>query len=87
MSRMYDFDMNGTMLKGRFCSKLGMCHGATRAAREVVRNLEELNLRRLPASIAGAAIYMVTQLSDEKKPLKDIALVTKCSQGYVPVSC
>ncbi|TYI33512.1 hypothetical protein ES332_A04G138400v1 [Gossypium tomentosum] len=34
-----------------------------------------------PISIAAAVIYIITQLSDDKKPLKDISVVTGVAEG------
>ncbi|CAK9183977.1 unnamed protein product [Ilex paraguariensis] len=38
---------------------------------------------RSPISIAAAVIYIVTQLSDDKKPLKDVALATGVAEGTI----
>ncbi|KAL2649232.1 hypothetical protein R1flu_017360 [Riccia fluitans] len=59
----------------RFCSHLGMTNTAVRAATDSVKRSEQLDIRKSPISIAAAAIYMISQLSDEKKPLKDISRV------------
>ncbi|KAF9605338.1 hypothetical protein IFM89_016103 [Coptis chinensis] len=40
-------------------------------------------IRRSPISIAAAVIYMITQLSDEKKPLRDISLATGVAEGTI----
>ncbi|KAL7166835.1 hypothetical protein ACSBR2_037498 [Camellia fascicularis] len=55
-----------------FCSNLGMNNQAVKAAQEAVQKSEELDIRRSPISIAATIIYIVTQLSDDKKPLKDV---------------
>ncbi|MCL7030444.1 hypothetical protein MKW94_004552 [Papaver nudicaule] len=60
----------------RFCSNLGMTNQAVNAAQEAVQRLEELDIRRRPASVAAAVIYMITQLSDEKKQLQDVSYAT-----------
>ncbi|XP_057483889.1 transcription initiation factor IIB-like [Actinidia eriantha] len=70
----------------RFCSHLGMTNQAIRAAQETVKKLEELDIRRSPISIAAAVIYMVTQLSDDEKPLKDISLATGVAEGTIRYS-
>ncbi|GJW44529.1 transcription initiation factor IIB-2 [Tanacetum coccineum] len=73
----------------RFCSNLGMVNQTVKAAQESVHKSEESDIRRSPISIAAAIIYIVTQLSDDKKPLKDVALATgvaedqKLIQGFV----
>ncbi|KAL5724762.1 hypothetical protein ACHQM5_007982 [Ranunculus cassubicifolius] len=67
----------------RFCSHLGMSNAAIKAAQEAVQKSEEIDIRRSPISIAAAVIYMITQLSDEKKPLKDIMLATGVAEGTI----
>ncbi|XWS59096.1 hypothetical protein CRYUN_Cryun08bG0092600 [Craigia yunnanensis] len=54
----------------RFCSNLGMNNQAVKAAQEAVQKSEEFDIRRSPISIAAAVIYIITQLSDDKKPLR-----------------
>lgn len=67
----------------RFCSHLGMGNQSVKAATEAVKKSEELDIRRSPISIAAAAIYMISQLSDDKKPLKDISRVTGVAEGTI----
>ncbi|KAJ8639280.1 hypothetical protein MRB53_015974 [Persea americana] len=67
----------------RFCSHLGMTNQAVKAAQEAVQKSEELDIRRSPISVAAAVIYMITQLSDDKKPLKDISLATGVAEGTI----
>ncbi|CAD6218377.1 unnamed protein product [Miscanthus lutarioriparius] len=67
----------------RFCSTLGMNNQAVKAAQEAVQRSEELDIRRSPISIAAAVIYMITQLSEDKKPLKDISLATGVAEGTI----
>ncbi|GKA68411.1 transcription initiation factor IIB-2, partial [Tanacetum coccineum] len=62
--------------KRRFCSNLGMANQIVKAAQESVHKSEEFDIRRSPISIDVAIIYIVTQLSDDKKSLKDVALAT-----------
>lgn len=57
----------------RFCSHLGMNNQATRAAIETVKSIEALDIRKSPISVAAAAIYMVSQISDAKLSLKAIS--------------
>ncbi|KAG5083373.1 hypothetical protein JHK84_053411 [Glycine max] len=38
---------------------------------------------RSPISIAAAVIYIITQLSDDKKPLKDISVATGVAEGTI----
>ncbi|XP_048229443.1 transcription initiation factor IIB isoform X1 [Ricinus communis] len=67
----------------RFCSHLGMNNQAVKAAQEAVKKSEELDIRRSPISIAAAIIYMITQLSEEKKLLKDISTSTGVAEGTI----
>ncbi|XP_057535236.1 transcription initiation factor IIB-2 [Amaranthus tricolor] len=67
----------------RFCSNLGMNNQAMKAAQEAVQKSEEIDIRRSPISIAAAVIYIITQLSEEKKPLKDISLATGVAEGTI----
>ncbi|MED6208530.1 Transcription initiation factor IIB [Stylosanthes scabra] len=57
----------------RFCSHLGMNNRAVKAAQEAVQKLEEFDIRRSPISIAAEVIYIITQLSNDKKALKGVA--------------
>ncbi|KAL2239948.1 UNVERIFIED_CONTAM: Transcription initiation factor IIB-2 [Sesamum indicum] len=67
----------------RFCSHLSMANQAVKAAQEAVQKSEELDIRRSPISIAAAIIYIITQLSDDKKLLKDICLATGVAEGTI----
>jgi len=68
---------------GRFCSNLGMNHQAVKAAQESVDKSEEFDIRRNPISIAATVIYIITQLSDDKKSLKDISVATGVAEGTI----
>ncbi|CAO2822235.1 unnamed protein product [Amaranthus hypochondriacus] len=67
----------------RFCSNLGMNNQAMKAAQEAVKKSEEIDIRRSPISIAAAVIYIITQLSEQKKPLRDISLATGVAEGTI----
>ncbi|KAJ8898795.1 hypothetical protein K2173_006327 [Erythroxylum novogranatense] len=67
----------------RFCSNLGMNNQAVKAAQEAVQKSEEFDIRRSPISIAAAVIYITTQLSDDKKLLRDISLATGVAEGTI----
>ncbi|KAK4750414.1 hypothetical protein SAY87_003896 [Trapa incisa] len=67
----------------RFCSNLGMSNEEVKAAQEVVIKSEDLDIRRSPISIAAAVIYIITQLSGDKKPLKDISIATRVAEGTI----
>ncbi|GLJ21840.1 hypothetical protein SUGI_0408320 [Cryptomeria japonica] len=67
----------------RFCSHLNMNNQAVKAATEAVKRSEELDVRRSPISIAAAAIYIISQLSDDKKLLRDISRATGVAEGTI----
>ncbi|KAL6337192.1 hypothetical protein AAG906_036506 [Vitis piasezkii] len=67
----------------RFCSNLGMTNQVVKAAQEAVQKSEEFDIRRSPVSIAAAVIYIITQLSDEKKLLRDISIATGVAEGTI----
>ncbi|KFK37005.1 hypothetical protein AALP_AA4G200000 [Arabis alpina] len=67
----------------RFCSNLGMSQQAVKAAQEAVKKSEEFDIRRSPISIAAVVIYIITQLSDDKKSLKDISTATGVAEGTI----
>nr|GEW01308.1 transcription initiation factor IIB-2 [Tanacetum cinerariifolium] len=53
------------------------------ATQESVHKSKEFDIRRSLISIVAAIIYIVTQLSDAKKLLKDVALVTGVAQRTI----
>lgn len=69
----------------RFCSHLPMDAAAVRAAIEVVKNTEQLDIRtsRAPISKAAASIYMVTQLCEKKVLPRDISRATGVAEGTI----
>ncbi|KAK4781801.1 hypothetical protein SAY86_015903 [Trapa natans] len=67
----------------RFCSNLRMSNEEVKAAQEVVIKSEDLDIRRSPISIAAAVIYIITQLSGDKKALKDISIATRVAEGTI----
>ncbi|KAK2663909.1 hypothetical protein Ddye_002483 [Dipteronia dyeriana] len=67
----------------RFCSNLGMTNQDVKAAQEAVQKSEELDIRRSPISVAAAVIYIITQLSNDTKLLKDISVVTRVAEGTI----
>ncbi|KAL0359552.1 UNVERIFIED_CONTAM: Transcription initiation factor IIB [Sesamum angustifolium] len=78
----------------RFCSNLGMSNEEVKAVQETVQKAGDFDIRRSPISIAAAIIFMITQLSDSKKPLRGSSfyrliyfpwiLCTHKSQGLIP---
>ncbi|KAH9775871.1 transcription initiation factor IIB-2 [Citrus sinensis] len=72
-----------TTIKRRFCSNLGMTNQAVKAAQEAVQKSEDLDIRRSPISVAAAVIYIITQLSNDTKPLKEISIVTRVAEGTI----
>ncbi|XP_022873471.1 transcription initiation factor IIB-2-like, partial [Olea europaea var. sylvestris] len=67
----------------RFCSNLGMRHEEVKAVEETVLKSREFDIRRSPISIAAAIIFLITQLSDSKKPLRDISIATTVAEGTI----
>eukprot|EP00246_Nothoceros_aenigmaticus_P015228 TRINITY_DN6232_c0_g1_i2.p1 TRINITY_DN6232_c0_g1~~TRINITY_DN6232_c0_g1_i2.p1 ORF type:complete len:323 (-),score=36.20 TRINITY_DN6232_c0_g1_i2:337-1203(-) len=67
----------------RFCSHLGMSNNAVRATVEAVKKSDELDIRKSPISVAAAAIYMISQLSEEKKALREISRVAGVAEGTI----
>ncbi|KAK4392472.1 Transcription initiation factor IIB-2 [Sesamum angolense] len=70
-------------LKRRFCSNLGMSNEEVKAVQETVQKSGDFDIRRSPISIAAAIIFMITQLSDSKKPLRDISIATTVAEGTI----
>ncbi|KAK2634154.1 hypothetical protein Ddye_028946 [Dipteronia dyeriana] len=70
----------------RFCSYLGMNTKTVKAVHEAVVRTEDLDVRRSPKSVLAAIIYMITQLSVDKKSLKDISLAAEVAQGTIKKS-
>ncbi|KAI3867168.1 hypothetical protein MKW92_041697 [Papaver armeniacum] len=64
----------------RFCSILGMSHKDVKAAQEAVAKTEECDIRRNPVTVAATIIYMISQLSDERKLIRDVAGVTGAAE-------
>ncbi|MCL7029715.1 hypothetical protein MKW94_008601 [Papaver nudicaule] len=60
----------------RFCSHLGMSNQAVKATQEAVKKTAELDIRRSPVTVAATVIYMITQLSVDKKQIQEVSAVT-----------
>lgn len=67
---------NTTMCVRRFCSKLQLPSTEVKAILETTENLKEHDIRRKPLTILAATIFMVTQISSEKRSLKEISSAT-----------
>ncbi|XP_058094453.1 transcription initiation factor IIB-like [Magnolia sinica] len=67
----------------RFCSNLQMTSQEIKASQEVVKKSEAFDIRRSPISVAAAVIYMISQLSDHKKLIKDISIATGVAEGTI----
>ncbi|XVF58416.1 hypothetical protein PTKIN_Ptkin07bG0065000 [Pterospermum kingtungense] len=63
-----------------FCSKLGLQNQAIKVVEEAVRRIQQLDIRRSPKSVVAAIIYIVIQLSNDQKPVKDIADATEVTE-------
>ncbi|GKV27625.1 hypothetical protein SLEP1_g36775 [Rubroshorea leprosula] len=61
-----------------------MTNQAIKAAQEAVQKSEEFDIRRSPISIAAAVIYIITQLSDNKKLLRGLIFLYYMSSKMVP---
>ncbi|KAL9673056.1 hypothetical protein QQ045_029309 [Rhodiola kirilowii] len=72
----------GDLLR-RFCSKLGMSNQEIKAAHEAVQKAEELDIRRIPKTVAAAVIYIISQLSSNQMSLKDISVTTDVAEGTI----
>ncbi|KAL8546663.1 hypothetical protein ACS0TY_006403 [Phlomoides rotata] len=58
-----------------------MANQTVKAAQEAVGKAEQFDIS--PISIAAAVIYIVTQLSDYKKALKDVSSATGVEEGTI----
>ncbi|KAK4481696.1 hypothetical protein RD792_012604, partial [Penstemon davidsonii] len=67
----------------RFCSNLGMSNIEVRVVQETVKKAGDFDIRRSPISIAAVIIFMITQLSESKKPLRDISIATTVAEGTI----
>ncbi|KAJ6421553.1 hypothetical protein OIU84_028848 [Salix udensis] len=74
------------LLVRRFCSNLGMKNHAVKAVHEAVEKIQDVDIRRNPKSMLAAIIYTITQLSDEKKPLRDISVAADVAEGTIKKS-
>jgi len=78
----------------RFCTNLDLPHSVQEAAKCIAKRAEEMELvtGRSPLSVAGAAIYMASQASSDKKAREEIAAITgvheetitKCYKSILP---
>lgn len=77
--------VNATEFMNRFCGHLGIDRNVTRAATDVVKNTDSIDLRtsRAPISKAAAAIYIVTQLSEKKVHPRDISRATGVAEATI----
>ncbi|KAJ6371239.1 hypothetical protein OIU77_001693 [Salix suchowensis] len=78
--------MNPSELVRRVCSNLGMKNHAVKAVHEAVEKIQDVDIRRNPKSTLAAIIYTITQLSDEKKPLRDISVAADVAEGTIKKS-
>ncbi|XP_038726384.1 transcription initiation factor IIB-like [Tripterygium wilfordii] len=70
----------------RFCSHLGMKNQEISVVQETLQKSEELDIRRSPKSVLAAIIYMISQLSDNKKPIQDISSAAEVAEGTIKKS-
>lgn len=69
----------------RFCSRLELSNEVQKIASDIAQNAKELSITdgRNPTSIAAAAIYMASQISDEPKSQKEISEVAGCAESTI----
>lgn len=69
----------------RFCSNLGLPDEVRRTATNIARIAREKSITdgRNPTSIAAAAIYMASQVSDAKRSQKEISEVAGCAESTI----
>ncbi|KAK1587388.1 hypothetical protein Q3G72_012334 [Acer saccharum] len=72
----------------RFCSYLGIMKNkkTVQAVHEAVDKAEELDIRRNPKSVLAAIIYMILQVSDDKKSLGDISIAAEVAESTIKKS-
>ncbi|KAK3205857.1 hypothetical protein Dsin_019903 [Dipteronia sinensis] len=72
----------------RFCSYLGIMKSkkTVQAVHEAVDKAEELDIRRNPKSVLAAIIYMIIQVSDDKKSLGDISIAAEVAESSIKKS-
>lgn len=80
----YQGEVDVTTFARRFCSRLQLPNDEVRAVTETMRNLKSFDIRRKPNSVLAAVIFMVNQMSGEKRDLREIALAT--SVGEVTIA-
>ncbi|KAI3853569.1 hypothetical protein MKW98_025086 [Papaver atlanticum] len=67
----------------RFCSNLGMSNKASKAAQEAVDKTADCDIRRNPITVAASIIYMIAQLSGERRHIPDVSDATGVAQGTI----
>jgi len=69
----------------RFCSKLGLSDMERKTATHIARKADDLGILvgKHPSSLAGAAIYMVTQVSENKRTPQQICEITGISVSTI----
>ncbi|CAN8265895.1 unnamed protein product [Cochlearia groenlandica] len=70
--------INTGELVRRFCSKLNIEERETKAIREAIQEAQNFDIRRNPKSVLAAIIFMICQLSPNKKrPIREIGMVAE----------
>ncbi|KAI3952937.1 hypothetical protein MKX01_028629 [Papaver californicum] len=67
----------------RFGSYLGMSNKAVKAAEEAAAMTAECDIRRSPITVAASIIYLISQLSDERKQIPEVSDATGVAQGTI----
>ncbi|XP_026384040.1 transcription initiation factor IIB-like [Papaver somniferum] len=77
----------GDFLK-RFCSLLGMSNKAAEAAQQAYAKTQEvIDIRRAPQSVVASVIYMIAQLSGDRKQIRDVADATGVKPTTINKCC
>jgi len=80
--------LSGMDFVPRYCANLGLSPNVQRAAATIVMKITEFDLAagKSPISIAGAAIYLASQASSDKKSFKEVAAVTGIAEPTLRVT-
>ncbi|KAM7278598.1 hypothetical protein ACFE04_005732 [Oxalis oulophora] len=67
----------------RLCSSLCMDKKAVKAVQEAHQKSQLMDIRRTPQTILAAIIYAVSQHTDDKKTIGEVARMTRVSEGTI----
>ncbi|MCL7025868.1 hypothetical protein MKW94_017464 [Papaver nudicaule] len=69
-----------------FCSHLGMNSRAVKAAQEAFEKTAEFDFRRSPITVAASVLFMITQVSEERKLILDVSAATGVAENTIKKS-